>query len=74
MADSFGMEFEVTAKTAAAQQGFQGIQAITDQIRSDLNAINDATEGLTENCVTKLNRSQACMENSKKECENFGRV
>ena len=48
MADSFGMEFEVTAKTAAAQQGFQGIQAITDQIRSDLNAINDATEGLTE--------------------------
>jgi hypothetical protein len=42
------MEFEVGANTGAAQQGFQGIQAITNQIRSDLDAINDATDGLTE--------------------------
>lgn len=42
------MNFDVTANTGAAQQGFQNIQAITDQIRDDLNAINDATEGLTE--------------------------
>ena len=47
------MNFDVTANTGAAQQGFQGIRAITDQIRSDIDAINDATDGLTEK-ATKM--------------------
>ena len=41
------MEFEVGANTTAAQQGFQGVQAITNLIRQDIEAINKATEDLT---------------------------
>ena len=47
------MNFDVTANTGAAQTGFQGIRAITDQIRSDIDAINDATDSLTDK-ATKM--------------------